>query len=37
MLDAPGRPLRLVERDVPEPGPGQLLLEVRARDPMSRC
>src|SRR6188472_2816826 len=30
MLDAPGRPLRLVERDVPEPGPGQLLLEVRA-------
>jgi propanol-preferring alcohol dehydrogenase len=30
VLDAPGRPLRLVERDVPEPGPGQLLLEVRA-------
>jgi alcohol dehydrogenase, propanol-preferring len=30
VLDAPGRPLRLVERDVPEPGPGELLLEVRA-------
>jgi alcohol dehydrogenase, propanol-preferring len=30
VLDAPGRPLRLVERDVPEPGPGQVLLEVRA-------
>jgi propanol-preferring alcohol dehydrogenase len=30
VLDAPGRPLRLVERDVPEPGPGRLLLEVRA-------
>src|SRR5690349_14147375 len=30
VLDAPGRPLRLVERDVPVPGPGQLLLEVRA-------
>ena len=30
VLDVPGRPLRLVERDVPEPGPGELLLEVRA-------
>jgi len=30
VLDAPGRPLRLVEREVPEPGPGQLLLEVQA-------
>ena len=30
VLDVPGRPLRLVERDAPEPGPGQLLLEVRA-------
>jgi propanol-preferring alcohol dehydrogenase len=27
---APGRPLRLVERAVPEPGLGELLLEVRA-------
>ncbi|MCW2902492.1 MAG: alcohol dehydrogenase [Streptosporangiaceae bacterium] len=25
-----GRPLRLVERDVPEPGPGELLIRVRA-------
>jgi propanol-preferring alcohol dehydrogenase len=30
VLDGPGRPLRLAERDVPEPGPGELLLEVRA-------
>ena len=30
VLDGPGRPLRSVERDVPEPGPGELLLEVRA-------
>ena len=30
VLDAPGRPLRLVERAAPEPGPGELLLEVRA-------
>jgi propanol-preferring alcohol dehydrogenase len=30
VLDAPGRPLRLEERDVPVPGPGELLLEVRA-------
>jgi propanol-preferring alcohol dehydrogenase len=30
VLDAPGRTLRLEERDVPEPGPGQLLLQVRA-------
>jgi alcohol dehydrogenase, propanol-preferring len=30
VLEAPGRPLQLVERDVPEPGPDRLLLEVRA-------
>ena len=30
VLDGPGRPLRLAERDVPVPGPGELLLEVRA-------
>ena len=30
VLEAPGRPLRLVEREVPLPGPGELLLEVRA-------
>jgi alcohol dehydrogenase, propanol-preferring len=30
VLEAPGRPLRLVERAVPEPGLGELLLEVRA-------
>ena len=30
ILDEPGRPLRLVERAVPEPGPGELLLRVRA-------
>jgi alcohol dehydrogenase, propanol-preferring len=30
VLDAPGRPLRPVERAVPQPGPGELLLEVRA-------
>jgi len=30
ILEAPGRPLRLVERAVPEPGPGDLLLRVRA-------
>jgi propanol-preferring alcohol dehydrogenase len=30
VLDSPGRPLRLVERAAPEPGPGELLLEVRA-------
>src|SRR4051794_23851809 len=29
-LDAPGGPLRLVERDVPEAGPGELLIEVAA-------
>ena len=29
-LEAPGRPLRLVDREVPRPGPGELLLEVRA-------
>lgn len=30
VLDAPGRPLRLEERPVPEPGSGELLLEVGA-------
>ena len=30
VLEAPGRPLRSVEREVPRPGPGELLLEVRA-------
>ena len=30
VLDGPGRRLRLAERDVPVPGRGQLLLEVRA-------
>src|SRR5262249_43904001 len=30
VLDAPGTPLRLEERPVPEPGSGQLLIEVRA-------
>jgi propanol-preferring alcohol dehydrogenase len=30
VLDGPGRPLRLVEREVPRPGAGQLLLEVLA-------
>jgi propanol-preferring alcohol dehydrogenase len=30
VFEAPGRPLRLVERDRPEPGPGQLLLRVAA-------
>src|SRR5215218_6766808 len=30
VLEAPGRPLRLVEREPPSAGPGQLLLEVRA-------
>jgi alcohol dehydrogenase, propanol-preferring len=29
-LDAPGTPLRLVERAVPAPGPGELLVEVSA-------
>jgi propanol-preferring alcohol dehydrogenase len=29
-LDEPGRPLRLVERSLPEPGPGELLIEVAA-------
>jgi propanol-preferring alcohol dehydrogenase len=29
-LDAPGRPLRAVERPLPAPGPGQLLVEVAA-------
>ncbi|MGB3928780.1 MAG: zinc-dependent alcohol dehydrogenase family protein [Sphingobium sp.] len=30
VFDGPGQPLHLRESDVPEPGPGQLLLEVRA-------
>ncbi|MDI3339216.1 MAG: zinc-dependent alcohol dehydrogenase family protein [Sphaerobacter sp.] len=30
LLDAPGRPLRLAELPRPEPGPGQVLLRVRA-------
>jgi propanol-preferring alcohol dehydrogenase len=29
-LDAPGRPLRLVERDVPVPGPGEVRIAVSA-------
>lgn len=29
-LDRPGAPLRLVERSVPQPGPGELLIEVAA-------
>ena len=30
LLEAPGRPLRMAELPVPEPGPGQVLLRVRA-------
>ncbi len=30
ILEQPGRPLHLVERPVPDPGPGDLLLRVRA-------
>src|SRR5262249_1436207 len=30
LLDAPGRPLRLCERAVPRPGPGRVLIQVRA-------
>ena len=30
LLDAPGKPLRLAEVPVPEPGPGQVLIEVAA-------
>jgi alcohol dehydrogenase, propanol-preferring len=30
VLDGPGRPLRATELPVPEPGPGQVLLKVRA-------
>ena len=30
VFDAPGRPLRAVEREIPEPGPGELLLRVHA-------
>src|SRR5690606_36393714 len=29
-LDRPGQPLRMVERPVPAPGPGELLIEVSA-------
>jgi propanol-preferring alcohol dehydrogenase len=29
-LDRPGAPLRMVERPIPEPGPGELLIEVLA-------
>jgi alcohol dehydrogenase, propanol-preferring len=29
-LDRPGAPLRMVERPIPEPGPGELLIEVAA-------
>jgi alcohol dehydrogenase, propanol-preferring len=30
LFERPGEPLRLVERPIPEPGPGQVLLEVAA-------
>jgi propanol-preferring alcohol dehydrogenase len=30
LFDGPGRPLRLAEREVPAPGPGQLLIRVHA-------
>lgn len=30
VLDAPGKPLRLEDRPVPDPGPGQLLIQVSA-------
>ncbi|MCE7959794.1 MAG: alcohol dehydrogenase, partial [Acidobacteria bacterium ACB2] len=30
LLDAPGKPLRPVDLPDPEPGPGQVLLRVRA-------
>jgi alcohol dehydrogenase, propanol-preferring len=30
VLEAPGRPLRLVERPIPKPGPGRLLVKVLA-------
>jgi propanol-preferring alcohol dehydrogenase len=30
VLQAPGQPLRLEERPIPEPGPEQLLLKVQA-------
>ena len=29
-LDRPGAPLRMVERPIPEPGPGELLIEIAA-------
>ncbi|MFG2243831.1 alcohol dehydrogenase catalytic domain-containing protein [Spirillospora sp. NPDC048823] len=30
LLSAPGKPLEIVEREVPEPGPGEILVEVTA-------
>ncbi|TYK45840.1 alcohol dehydrogenase catalytic domain-containing protein [Actinomadura decatromicini] len=30
VLSAPGKPLEIVERDVPEPGPGEILVKVTA-------
>lgn len=30
ILDSPGRPLRLAEKPIPRPGPGQVLVRVRA-------
>ncbi|HEB77325.1 MAG TPA: alcohol dehydrogenase, partial [Methylothermaceae bacterium] len=30
VLERPGEPLKLVERPIPRPGPGQLLVRVRA-------
>ena len=30
VLEAVGRPLRLVEREMPRPGPGQVLVEIAA-------
>src|SRR4051794_5656974 len=30
VLSAPGKPLEIVEREVPEPGPGEILVKVTA-------